>query len=135
MKDSLVNLLFEEFKQECLFDELEQKGIDLTKVSVQIYDIILDLVGFPKDNTKDYDFNVLNGLEHNPKFGKLPDDGLCCRDWLYDKYYDMIQTIEKKQKIEVTDKGLKMVEYNDEELIKSKLNDFVDWLYLEYSKI
>ena len=74
MKDSLVNLLFEEFKQECLFEELEQKGIDLTKVSVQIYDIVLDLIGFPKDNTKDYDFNALNGLEHNPKLGKLPDD-------------------------------------------------------------
>ncbi|QOD61101.1 hypothetical protein H9I45_01270 [Polaribacter haliotis] len=135
MKDSLVNLLFEEFKQECLFEELEQKGIDLTKVSVQIYDIVLDLIGFPKDNTKNYDFNALNGLEHNPKLGKLPDDDLCCRDWLYDKYYDTIQTIEKKQKIEVTDKGLKMIEYNDEELIKSKLNDFVDWLYLEYSNI
>jgi hypothetical protein len=135
MKDSLVNLLFEEFKQECLFEELEQKGIDLTKVSVQIYDIVLDLIGFPKDNTKDYDFNALNGLEHNPKLGKLLDDNLCCRDWLYDKYYDTIQTIEKKQKIEVIGKGLKMVEYNDEELIKSKLSNFIDWLYLEYSKI
>ncbi|WP_026776118.1 hypothetical protein [Polaribacter sp. Hel_I_88] len=135
MKDSLVNLLFEQFKQECLFEELEQKGIDLTKVSVQIYDIVLDLIGFPKDNTREYDFNVLNGAEHNPKFGKLPDVDLCCRDWLYDKYYDTIQTIEKKQKIDVTDKGLKMVEYNDEALIKSKLNGFVDWLYLEYSNI
>ena len=135
MKDSLVDLLFEEFKQESLFEELEQKGIDLTKISVKIYDIVLDLIGFQKDNTSTYDFNVLNGLEHNPKLGKLPDDDLCCRDWLYDKYYDMIQTIEKKQKIEVTDKGLKMVEYNNEELIKSKLSEFVDWLYLEYSKI
>lgn len=135
MKDSLVNLLFEEYKQECLFEELEQKGIDLTKVSVQIYDIVLDLVGFPKDNTKDYDFNVLNGAEHNPKFGELPDDALFSRDWLYNKYYDTIQTIEKKQKIEVIGKGLKMVEYSDEELIKSKLSNFVDWLYLEYSNI
>jgi hypothetical protein len=135
MKESLMNLLFEEFKQECLFEELEQKGIDLTKVSVQIYNIVLDLVGFPKDNTKDYDYNALNGLEHNPKLGKLPDDNLYCRDWLYNKYYDLTQSIKKKQKIEVTDSGLKMVEYNDEELIKSKLSDFVDWLYLEYSKI
>jgi hypothetical protein len=135
MKDSLVALLFEEFKQECLFDELEKKGIDLTNITVQIYDIVLDLVGFPKDNTKDYDFNALNGLDHNPKFGKLPDDALFSRDWLINKYYDTIQTIEKKQKIEVTDKGLKMLEYNDEALIKSKLNDFVDWLYLEYSSI
>lgn len=135
MKSSLVNLLFEEYKQECLFEELEKKGIDLTKVTVQLIDIVLDLIGFPKDNTKDYDFNVMNGAEHNPKLGKLPDDNLFCRDWLYNKYFDIIETIEKKQKIEVTDKGLKMVEYNDETLIKSKLSDFVDWLYLEYSNI
>lgn len=135
MKDKLADLLFEEYKQDCLFSELEKKGIDLTNITVQVYDIVLDLVGFPKDNSKDYDFNALNGLEHNPKFGKLPDDDLFSRDWLYNKYYDAIQTIEKKQKIEVTDKGLKMVEYNDEALIKSKLNDFVDWLYLEYSNI
>jgi len=135
MKSSLVNLLFEEYKQVCLFEELEQKGIDLTKVTVQLIDIVLDLIGFPKDNTKDYDFNVMNGAEHNPKLGKLPDDNLFCRDWLYNKYFDIIETIEKKQKIEVTDKGLKMVEYNDETLIKSKLGDFVDWLYLEYSNI
>lgn len=135
MKESLVNLLFEEFKQECLFEELQQKGIDLTNIIVQNYDIVLDLVGFPKDNIKEYDFNALNGLEHNPKFGKLPDEALFSRDWLYSSYYDIIQTVEKKQKIEVTDKGLKMVEYNDEALIKNKLNDFVDWLYLEYSKI
>lgn len=31
----------------------------------------------------------------------------------------------RKQKTEVTDKGLKMVEYNDESSIKSKLNGFV----------
>ncbi len=135
MKDSLVNLLFEEYKQECLFGELVQRGIDLTNVTVQIYDIVLDLVGFPKDNTKDYDFNVLNGVEHNPKLGKLPDDALCCRDWLYNKYYDIMESIEKKQKIEVTNKGLKMIEYNDEVLIKNKLSEFVDWLYLEYSNI
>ncbi|WP_156133088.1 hypothetical protein [Lacinutrix sp. Hel_I_90] len=135
MKSSLINLLFEEYKQICLFEELEQKGIDLTKITVNVSDIVFDLIGFPKDNTREYDFNVLNGLEYNSKNGKYPDDDLCCRDWLYDEHFDTISSIEKKQKIEVTDKGLKMVEYDDEILIKKKLEAFVDWLYLEYSKI
>lgn len=135
MKSSLINLLFEEYKQICLFEELENKGLDLTRITVKNSDIVLDLIGFPKDNTLQYDINALNGLEHNPKNGKVPDDDLFCRDWLYDKYYDMVESIEKKQKIEVADKGLKMVEYDDEVLIKKKLDAFVDWLYLEYSKI
>ncbi|MHB0756830.1 hypothetical protein [Polaribacter sp. M15] len=131
----MINLLFEEYKQICLFEELENKGLDLTRITVKNSDIVLDLIGFPKDNTLQYDINALNGLEHNPKNGKVPDDDLFCRDWLYDKYYDMVESIEKKQKIEVADKGLKMVEYDDEVLIKKKLDAFVDWLYLEYSKI
>tara|TARA_R110001592_G_scaffold111265_2_gene308175 strand:- start:3064 stop:3471 length:408 start_codon:yes stop_codon:yes gene_type:complete len=135
VKSSLINLLFEEYKQICLFEELENKGLDLTRITVKNSDIVLDLIGFPKDNTLQYDINALNGLEHNPKNGKVPDDDLFCRDWLYDKYYDMVESIEKKQKIEVADKGLKMVEYDDEVLIKKKLDAFVDWLYLEYSKI
>lgn len=135
MKSSLINLLFEEYKQICLFEELENKGLDLTRITVKNSDIVFDLIGFPKDNILQYDINALNGLEHNPKNGKVPDDDLFCRDWLYDKYYDMVESIEKKQKIEVADKGLKMVEYDDEVLIKKKLDAFVDWLYLEYSKI
>lgn len=135
MKENLVDLMFEEFKQECLFEELQQKGIDLTRIVVQNFSIVLDMIGFPKDNKKEYDINVLMGRAHNPEFGKLPDDNFFCRDWLYEEFYDIILSIEKKQKIEVTDKGLKMIEYNDEALIKSKLSDLVDWLFLEYSKM
>ena len=86
MKSSLINLLFEEYKQICLFEELENKGLDLTRITVKNSDIVLDLIGFPKDNTLQYDINALNGLEHNPKNGKVPDDDLFCRDWLYLEY-------------------------------------------------
>ncbi|UNY99867.1 hypothetical protein MQE36_05840 [Zhouia spongiae] len=135
MKESLVKLLFEEYKQICLFEELESKGIDLNRITVRNSEIVLDLIGFPKDNTRDYDFNVLNGQEHNPLRGKVPDDDLFCRDWLYEKYHDIITSIEKKQRIDVTDKGLKMVEYDDEVLIKSELKAFIDWLYSEYANL
>lgn len=132
MKESLVNLLFEEYKQICLFDDLAKKGIDLNSILVQNSEIVFDLVGFPKDNTTEYDFHMVNGFPHDPKNGKMVDDKMFCRDWLIDKYYDLVDSIEKKQKIEVVEKGLRMVEYNDEKLIKEKLLEFVDWLYQEY---
>jgi hypothetical protein len=135
MKESLVSLLLEEYKQLCLFNDLEKKGIDLNNITVNNSDIVYDLIGFPKDNMSEYDVNALNDMPHNSTNGKAPDSNMFCRDWLYDAYYDVVVSIDKKQKIEVTDKGLKMVEYDDELEIRNKLSDFVDWLYVEYTNI
>ena len=135
MKDSLINLLFEEYKQLCLFDELEKKGINLSNIAVQNLNIVIDLVGFPKENVKEYDFDVLNGMEHNPQNGKNPDKNLFIRDWLFEKFFDLLSNVEKKQKIEVTEKGLKMTETNDEKLIKIKIGEYVDWLFKEYFEL
>jgi hypothetical protein len=132
MKESLVKLLFEEYKQICLFRELEKKGIDLNNIAVQNSEIVLDLVGFPEDNTLEYDLNSMNEIEHNPNGGKKLDDDIFCRDWLFNPYYDLIDSIEKKQKIEVTDKGLKLVEEDDEILALEKISEYVDWLYKEF---
>ncbi len=52
---------------------------------------------------------------------------------LYDDFE--IFKIDKKQKIEVTDKGLKLVEYNDEKLIIEKLGEYVDWLFKGYESL
>jgi hypothetical protein len=135
MKESLTKLLFEEYKQICLFNDLEKSGIEMTNITVNNSDIVYDLIGFPKDNTLDYDMYAMNGFEHNPENGLEPDDNMFCRDWLHDKYYDIINSIDKIQKIEVTDKGLKMTEHDDEKLIKERLNEFVEWLFIEYEKL
>jgi hypothetical protein len=135
MKDSLVNLLFEEFKQICLFEELEAKGIFLNNIAVQNLNIVIDLVGFPKDNVNEYDYHSLNGMDHNPKHGKIIDENLFIRDWLIDKFYEIVHNNEKKQKIEVTEKGLKMTEVNDEKLIRIKIGEYVDWLFKEYFEL
>ncbi|MEO0332444.1 MAG: hypothetical protein AAF223_12290, partial [Bacteroidota bacterium] len=75
------------------------------------------------------------GLPHDPENGIEPDDNLFCRDWLYDKFDETVSSIDKIQKIEVTDKGLRMTEYDDEKLIKEKLHEFVEWLYKEYDRL
>ena len=135
MKEHLVNLLFEEYKQMSLFDELSSKGIELNNILVKKWDIVLDLIGFPKDNSSEYDLNVMNGLSHNPKRGKYPDSNLFIRDWLYDKYYEAIGSIEMKQNITITDKGLKVTEERDELTIKQKLDEYITWLFDEYENL
>jgi len=77
----------------------------------------------------------INGFPHNPDNGLEADDNLFCRDWLYDKYYNIISSIDQVQKIEVTDNGLKMTEHDDQKLTKATLNEFVDWLFREYDKL
>lgn len=55
MKESLIKLLFEEYKQICPFNDLEKRGIEMNNVTVNNSDIVCNLIGFPKDNTLDYD--------------------------------------------------------------------------------
>lgn len=133
MKASLIKLLFEEYKQNCLFSEFEKLGLDMRNLTVNNFDIVLDLVGFPKDNTTEYDFDLINyGEGSRDESKKIPDAYVFCRDWLSDKYYDMTFSIKKVQKIEVTDNGLRMTEHDDVKLIREVLAEYVDWLYQEY---
>ncbi len=135
MKEILNKLLLEEYRQISLFSDLEKRGVDITHLVVNNTDIVYDLIGFPKGNAMDYDPNVLYKLRSDGKKGIKLDDHQFSRDWLDRKYYDVINSIEKIQKIEVCDKGLKLTEYDDENLIKEKLNEFIDWLYQEYDKL
>lgn len=135
MKKELIELLFEEYKQICLFDDLEEKGISMGDITVRNWDIVLSLIGFPKDNSIEYDWGHINGLPHDPSRGKKSDDKLFVRDWLYDPYYEIISKTEKVQTFTVTDKGLKMNEKEDEIRIKRSFSEYIDWLYLEYEKI
>ncbi len=134
MKNHLVNLLFEEFKQQAFFDDLEKKGLTLSDaIVVKNWEIVADIVGFPRDNTLEYDFDFMNGGQRNES-KKLPDDEMFCRDFLYNNYYDAIESIAKNQEIFVTDKGLAIREYFQEEKIREKLGTHIDWLYETYEK-
>ena len=128
MKEHLVNLLLEEYKQQCLFDELQNKGIGLMDICVNNTDIVLDIIGFPKDNSTNYDFT--NGM--NDKKMKAIDDALFCRDWLTDKHFEMFSTLSNQQKVCVTDKGLQIESGADNETVRAKLLEYIEWLYGEF---
>jgi len=130
MKESLVKLLFEEYKQTRLFDELEQKGIDLTNITIKNLDIVCDILGFPP--------NTYFKRFVNPDTGRLEEiynkDGFD-REPIYLKFDGIYDSIEKIQNIEVTDNGLKMTEHEDEALAIKKISEYVDWLYQEQKKL
>jgi len=135
VKEHLIEFLFEEYKQMCVLDDLSNKGIEMDGLRVNNWDIVISLIGFPKDNSLDYDLQSQNGFPHDPSNGKMIDDELFIRDFLYDPYFDLMETIDKIQTFVVTDKGLKVKEENDERLIKIELGEYVDWLMQEYEKI
>ncbi len=127
--------MLEQYKQECLFDELEQKGIKFGNICVNNLDIIIDITGFPRDNTLDYDFHSLNTEDEQREEGKkIPDDKMFCRDWLTEKYFELSRQLSDQQKILVTNKGLRIEKGAELELVIEKLTEYIDWLYNEHTE-
>ena len=105
----LVDLLFQQFKQEKYFEQFEQSGIEFSsEILVDNLEIILDLIGFPEDNTLEYDLDCLNSDEvRRDETKKIPDDDMFCRDSLIFAYSDMTSDLTDQQ-IFATKKGLRV---------------------------
>lgn len=136
MKEHLIKLLLEQYKQECLFEELAHKGIQFGNICVDNLAVVLDIIGFPPDNTLEYDFlYYLNtGGEQREENKKIPDNERFCRDWLDEKYFEITRELFNQQKIVVTDKGLQIEKGAGLDLVLEKFSHFIDWLYEEYNK-
>lgn len=136
MKEYLVKLLLEQYKQECLFEELEHKGIQFGNICVDNLAVVLDIIGFPPDNTLEYDFLYLNtGGKQRDENKKIPDNEMFCRDWLDEKYFEITRELFNQQKIVVTDKGLQIEKGAGLDLVLERFHQFIDWLYEEYDKL
>ncbi len=136
MKQHLVKLLLEEYKQQCLFNELAEKGVDMKNICVNNFDIVLDIIGFPPDNTIEYDYDYLNSNgEIRDTSKKIFDNELFCRDWLFDTYSESMDQLIKEQKVSVSDLGMQIESGADRETAELKLSEFIDWLYTEFDKL
>jgi len=136
MKQHLVNLLIEEFKQRCFFDDLATKGIDLKHICVDNFEIVLDLIGFPKDNTLEYDFQHINsGGEIRDESKKIVDDDYFCRDKWSFKYGDVSDKLLKSYKVKLTGMGIQFGSDAYSKKVELKLSAFVDWLYSDLKKL
>lgn len=129
MKEHLVRLLLEEYKQQCLFEELERKGISLANICVNNLAIVLDIIGFPPDNTREYS---LNG---EPSEKKQVDDNLFCRDWLTERYFETFTALANQQKVCVTDHGLQIESGADKDTVQEQWAGYIDWLYSEFQNL
>lgn len=116
MKKHLVNLLFEEYKQQCLFDELAKKGVELIGICINNLDVIYDIIGFPQENSTN-------------------DTKLFSRDILFHKYYEIYKELTIQQKIYVSNKGLQIESGAETETVKKGLLEYIDWLYDKFSQL
>jgi|GEM_PF-6934780 len=128
MKEAFIYLLFQEFKQRRFFDELLDKGIDFTDITVNTLDSVCDIIGFPRDIPYTFDEET-NSVEDTY------DHDAFSRESIYLKFDNTYRSIEKIQKIKVVGNGLKMTEHEDEVLTLKKITEFVDWLYVERNKL
>jgi len=134
MKEHLINLLFEEYKLSCFINKLNEIGLIMDRLNVKNHEIVMDIIGFPKDNT--IEFLTEKEQDTSIKFNREnPPDEFFCRDWLDEPFFDVVDGLNTKQNILLTDKGLRIEEDQDESRIKLALSGYIDWLYEEFNKL
>lgn len=79
----------------------------------ELLDLALDIIGFPADNSSEFDFSILNGQEN----GGLRTDfrNLFCRDYLYDNSI--------------------IGEFSSDSTQFETVEEYIEWLYNEFKKI
>lgn len=136
MKQNLVKLLLEEYKQDFHFYELSLKGIDLSGIAVNNLSIILDIIGFPVENSVT---NIPGQTDANGNqvilSKNITHSDYFCRDWLFEKYYEISNQLYRQQKISVTDDGLQTATGADETTVEFQLEEYIGWLYDEFLKL
>jgi hypothetical protein len=128
MKQHLVKLLLEQFKQDYLVSRLDELGIEMQVASVDIAPIVYDIVGLPADNTAEYYHAYEEGTPS--AIGKKRfDSDYCSRYWLVEKYYEMVTSLIKEVKISAVSRGLSFASVQEEEMVVTALTNYVGWLY------
>jgi len=135
MKEHVIEILFAGFQLSSFFENLEDKGIliDLDELTLDIhanYDIAYDIIGFPRDN---YEIDTDEIMDDESEPAESKDDEFY-RDWLRDDYFERIKDLKREQDIYfVKDQLQSRLRYNEED-VRKKLAEHVDWAYLEYEK-
>ncbi|MBU1821621.1 MAG: hypothetical protein KKG00_08945 [Bacteroidetes bacterium] len=128
MKNHLVNLLLEQFKQDYLVSRLDELGIEMQVASVDIVPIVFDIVGLPADNTADYYHAYEEGMPGTVGKKKFDSD-YCSRQWLLERYHETVTPLLKKVRIAAVSRGLTFSDAREEEKVVATLADYVEWLY------
>ena len=131
LKELLVKILLAQYVQERTFLELEKRGAYFGNLLVKNMEIVFDAVGFPEDNSHEYDYRFeLGGPRDESK--KLIDDNCFASDWLEDYYHELTTDVIAEKSIVVTDEGFDITDASNLHIVSEKLGMYVDWLYEQY---
>lgn len=77
MREHLVNLLYIQFYQDYQLSELMHSDdeIDVYETAIDNLSIVLDIIGYPTDNTD--------------QIGKLPEEDIYSRDWFHQVFTEL----------------------------------------------
>lgn len=136
MKIHLANLLLEQYKQQQLSRELQNKGIDISAIVVNNVDIVLDIIGFPQDNSREFDLLSLADIDaiakpKNPDYDK----DLFIRDYLLDRHFDLYDELLNEQSIVLTENGMQIESGASQEKIMEVFIQYVEWLYEKFDEL
>ena len=134
LKQILIRIMMEFYKQEIAFYELEKKGVHLSRLLVKNMEIVLDVIGFPRNNSHEYD--VKHEYFDMPiDEGKKPmDENYFPDEWLHEHYYNITRALSEEKNIVVTEEGIDVSGANNLHLVEEAMSKYIDWLYGEYEK-
>jgi hypothetical protein len=127
LKPHFINLLFEEYKLSSFIWKMMSLGVNMDSLDVKNHDIVLDMIGFPSDNTLEFDLQQQD-------YDNPPED-FFCRDWVSDKFSQLAMTLSENMEIVLSEKGLQIKEGNDEAIVRQAISDHIDWLFDEYQNL
>jgi hypothetical protein len=127
LKPHLINLLFEEYKVSSFLWKLMEFGVTMERLNINNYQIVLDMIGFPADNSFEYDFVP-------SQYVKTP-DSYFSRDWLENVFADIAMQLSENSQIILTESGLKIKAEEDEMIVKRALSIHIDWLFEQWKDL
>lgn len=136
MDKHLVEILYTGYRISFLLEELEEKGIqiDFDKLDTSNWDVVVDIVGFPKDNSAEIFMDHYKNEDNTNEDPFEDNSELFCRDWLFNDYYDRIDSLKKEQDIYFKNDLLKTKVRHNELEVKKVLLQHLNWLKKEYIK-
>lgn len=136
MKDHLIEILYTGFRINYLIEELEEKGIkiDFKGLDHSNWDIAIDIIGFPQDNSAEILTEYYKNQEYTNDDQFVNHEEIFSRDWLMDDYFERLESLKKEQDIFFKDNLLKTKIRFNEKAIKNVLSKHIDWLKIEFEK-
>ncbi len=136
MKEHLIEILYTGFRISHLLEELEEKGIqiDFKGLDNSNWDVVVDIIGFPKDNSAEILTEYYKNKEESDGNPLVDNEEMFCRDWLMNDYFERLESLKKEQDIYFKDDLLKTKVRHNEKAIKNILSEHIDWLKIEFEK-